>query len=120
VHGDGLDEIALHATTRAALLDGGKVESVEIRPEEVGLERCALSALRGGTPEENAAWLRDVLAGRGTREHAAAVAINAGALLWLAGRAADHRRGVEQALDILHSGLAHERLTRWAALTQGG
>lgn len=119
VHGGGLDEIALHAPTRAALLEDGEVRPLAIAPEDVGLGRCALSELRGGDPEDNARWLRNVLGGRGSRAHADAVAINAGALVWIAGRAASHREGVEAALSILASGRALERLERWAGLGEG-
>jgi len=119
VHGGGLDEIALHATTTAALLEDGEVRPLEITPAAVGLEVRDIEALRGGEPEQNARWLQQLLAGSGERAHAEAVAMNAGALMWLCGKADDHRRGVERALDIIHDGGAAERLARFAELSQG-
>jgi anthranilate phosphoribosyltransferase len=117
VHGGGLDEIAPHASTRAALLEDGTVRPLELTPEDAGVERHGLHELRGGDPTDNAAWLETVLAGGGTPAHRDAVALNAGALLWICGKAPTHRAGVEQARDILASARAADRLARWRALT---
>lgn len=116
VHGGGLDEIALHAPTKAALLEDGDVRLLEITPEDVGLPRRSIDELRGGAPEENAAWLQSLLEGRGSEAHNHAVAINAGALLWLVGAADDHKRGTEAALSILRDGAAAQRFGRWRDL----
>jgi anthranilate phosphoribosyltransferase len=120
VHGAGLDEIALHGPTRAALLEDGEVRSLVITPEDAGLSQRAPGELAGGDPDDNARWLEAVLAGAATAAQREAVAINAGALLWIAGAAPDHRRGTEAALAIITSGKAAERLARWRALSAGG
>jgi anthranilate phosphoribosyltransferase len=119
VHGSGLDEIALHDVTSAALLEDGHVRELELTPEQAGLTRADRQALRGGAPEDNARWLEELLAGRASRVELEAVAINAGALLWVCGQAADLRRGTEQALDILSSGRARTRLDRWREIQRG-
>lgn len=120
VHGGGLDEIALHAPTRAALLQGGSVEELSITPEDAGVARAPIEALKGGGPAANGAWLSTLLGGQGERAHQDAVAINVGALLWIAGRAASLREGTAAALEVLASGRARERLTRFVALSRGG
>ncbi len=120
VHGGGLDEIALHAPTRAAWLDRGVVCDLHIEPEAVGLARAELETLRGGSAQENALWLKDLLAGRGSEPHQHAVALNAGAALWVAGRARDLQDGVDQALRGLRAGVAAELLARWAELSPSG
>jgi anthranilate phosphoribosyltransferase len=113
VHGGGLDEIALHAPTTAALLEDGEVRELSIEPADVGLEACGVDELVGGAPEENARWLIELLAGRGSRAHNHAVAINAGAVFWLCGQDPDHRTGVERALSLLTSGAGAGTLERW-------
>ncbi|MEZ4445767.1 MAG: anthranilate phosphoribosyltransferase [Polyangiaceae bacterium] len=119
VHGGGLDEIALHAETEAAFLDDGRVTTLTLRPEDVGLPRVSLDALAGGEPEDNAQWLQALLAGEGDAEHEAAVAINAGALLWLADQAADHREGTARALAILRAGQALRCLEQLVEVSGG-
>ncbi len=116
VHGGGLDEIALHAPTTAALVEDGEVRTFELTPEDAGLPFRSLDALRGGAPEANATWLEALLAGEGSEAHEHAVAINAGALLWVSGRLGGLLEGTEAALAILRSGRAAERLVRWREL----
>jgi anthranilate phosphoribosyltransferase len=122
VHGGGLDEIAPHAPTRAALLEDGVVTMLEITPESVGLSRHPVDALRGDDPEANADWLECVLSGQGSSAHRDAVALNAGALLWICDKAPSHRAGVELAHDVLASGASSRRLARWRTLSpvEGG
>ena len=104
VHGSGLDEVALHGETRAVRLSGGELTEIEITPEDAGLERAPLKVVTGGDPAENALRLRALLGGQGEAAENDIVAINAGALLWTAGRAADLREGTGLALDALRSG----------------
>jgi anthranilate phosphoribosyltransferase len=119
VHGSGLDEIALHGPTTAARLAAGVVEDVVLTPEEAGLPRAPVEALRAGEPAAAAGWLADLLAGRGDRVHTDTVALNAGALLWIAGRCATLRAGAERAREILASGSALERLQALVELSHG-
>jgi anthranilate phosphoribosyltransferase len=119
VHGSGLDEIALHGPTTAARLAGGRVEELVLTPEEAGLLRAPVEALRAGDPGAAARWLVELLAGRGERAHVDAVALNAGALLWVAGRCPSLREGTAVARAILASGSALERLSRLIDLSHG-
>jgi anthranilate phosphoribosyltransferase len=119
VHGSGLDEIALHGPTHAALLRDGRVTELTLRPEDAGVDGAPLAALAGGEREEGAAWLRTILSGEGTETHRAAVALNAGALLWVAGRAEDVRDGYRAARATLASGRCRARLEGLVELTHG-
>lgn len=119
VHGSGLDEVALHGETRAVRLADGELEELELTPEQAGLDRAPLFEVTGGGPEENAARLSALLGGRGARAENELVAINAGALLWTAGKAADLREGSAQALDALRSGAAEAVLNAFVEASRG-
>ncbi len=117
VHGSGLDEIALHAETRAVRLVDGQIEHLVITPEDAGFTRSPLASLRGGGPEENAERLKSLLMGYGTRAEREAVALNAGALLLTAGKAETLKDGAEQALRALGSGRALQALDALVEVT---
>lgn len=119
VHGEGLDEIALHGSTSAALWQHGRVTELEFTPEEAGLSRHPLEALRGGDPQHNGGWLLGLLAGRAGRAHRDAVALNAGALAWIGGRADTLADGVALAVEAIDSGRCAARLSRWVELSRG-
>jgi anthranilate phosphoribosyltransferase len=117
VHGGGLDEVAGHAPTDAMLLADGRIERVNIAPEDAGLRRRPLVAIEGGGPDENAPRLKALLQGKGSEAETEAVALNAGALLMTAGKAATIRQGAELALATIASGRPHDVL---AALVEIG
>lgn len=119
VHGSGLDEVALHGETKAVRLAGGVLEALTIAPSDCGFAPAPLAKIKGGGPEENAARLKALLQGFGTRTEKQAVAINAGTLLLTAGMAPTLRDGAELALDILASGAAYDRLETLVAITNG-
>jgi len=119
VHGSGLDEVALHAETRAIRLSQGDLRELELTPEEAGLDRAPLKSVTGGDAEENACRLRALLNGDGERAENDIVALNAGALLMTAGKAKDLREGTRQALDALHSGAAGAVLDAWVEASRG-
>ena len=119
VHGSGLDEVALHGFTQAISLESGRLEELEITPEQAGLDRMPLRRIRGGRPAENARRLAALLAGRGGEADTAIVGLNAGALLMTAGRAATLREGVDMALDALRSGAANAVLTHFVEASHG-
>ena len=104
VHGGGLDEIALHAETEAVRLVDGRLERLTLTPEDAGLERAPLTAIRGGDVEENATRLKALLGGGGLTAERDSVAINAGALLFTAGKAASLAEGTDLALQALEGG----------------
>ncbi|MAE94169.1 MAG: anthranilate phosphoribosyltransferase [Deltaproteobacteria bacterium] len=106
VHGsDGLDEITVTGPSQAAHVVDGRVELLELDPEQVGLARAEPSSLAGGDAAENAGIVREILAGKpGPRRDI--VLANAGAALWVAEAAPDWGGGVERARESLDSGAA--------------
>lgn len=110
VHGsDGTDEITTTGRTHFAEVKDGEVRTGYFDPADLGLELVPAEALRGGTPEENAAILELVLAGvEGPRFDL--VALNAGAALQVGGAARTLAEGLELARAILRSGKARELL----------
>lgn len=119
VHGSGLDEVALHGPTTGVLLKDGELRHITITPAEAGLLPASLEALAGAGPEENAAWLHVLLAGKGSTAHADAVALNAGTLAWITGRVATLRDAVRLARQALDGGGCLNRLERLAELSHG-
>lgn len=119
VHGSGLDEIALHGATTAALYRGGALDQFEIWPEQAGLPRFPLEAIRGGEPDRNASKIAALLGGEGEEAHVAAVAMNAGALAWVFGTAGSLESGASLALDAIQSGRCRERLELLGEISHG-
>lgn len=115
VHGaGGLDEVSPLGPTRVAELRRGVVRTFSFDPAEAGVERCTAADLAGGSPAENAAIISGILAGR-PGPAADAVALNAGFVAVLAGRAPDFRAGVALARASLLTGAALRLLERLAA-----
>ncbi|TMA26885.1 MAG: anthranilate phosphoribosyltransferase [Deltaproteobacteria bacterium] len=118
VHGDGgLDEISTSGPTRVAEVRGTKVREFEILPEQVGVKRAPLEALKGGDPAQNADMLRGVLRGEdGARRQA--VLLNAGAALAAAGVCEEVAEGVSLAAKNIDNGAALDRLERLVKSSQ--
>jgi anthranilate phosphoribosyltransferase len=119
VHGAGLDEVALHAETRAIRLSNGELSEVELTPEDAGLERAALKAVTGGDAAENAERLRTLLDGGGTRPEQDIVILNTAALLLAAGKVASLKEGAGQARDALLGGRAGAVLRAFVEASRG-
>ena len=108
---DKLDEISLSSPTSVCEIRDGWFRSFVITPEEFGFERCKKEDLRGGTPQENAEIVRRILNGeKGPKRNA--VLLNAGASLYIGGKADSIREGVELAANIIDSGKASETLDK--------
>lgn len=106
---DRLDEISASAETSVCEVKDGTFKSYTISPEQFGLTRCKKEELTGGTPDENAAITKAVLAGRqGARR--TAVVLNAGAGLYVAGKADSIEAGVRLAEELIDSGKAEKKL----------
>lgn len=113
---DGLDELSTAAPTQVAELKDGKVRSYSIAPEDFGIARGDLAALRVDSPHESLKVVRDVLGGaRGPA--ADFVALNAGAALYAADRADSLADGIALAQDILAQGTGLTRLDDYVRLT---
>jgi anthranilate phosphoribosyltransferase len=117
VHGAGLDEVALHAETQAVRVKDGELRPLTIAPEEAGLARAPVNALKGGGPEENAERFEALLMGRAPRAETDTVALNAGALLMTAGISRTLEEGVELAAEAIASGAAYGRLRAFVDAT---
>ncbi len=116
-HGEGgLDEITPTGTTWVAELKDGAVTTFEITPEEAGLARSPLSALKGGDAEHNAAALKAVLEGEHNGFRDAAV-MTAAAALVVAGRAEGLKAGAEAAAEAIDSGRAAAALKSLIAIS---
>ena len=109
---DGLDEISMSASTRVCEVKNGDFISYEITPEQFGFTRCRKEDLAGGTPEENAKITRAILNGeKGPKRDA--VLMNAGAAIYLAGKANCIGEGIDLAKRILDSGAARAQLDKF-------
>ena len=109
---DKLDEISLSAPTTICEIRDGWYRSYVITPEEFGFARCTKEDLKGGTPEENAGITLAVLKGDGGHKRNA-VLMNAGAALYIGGKADSMKDGIALADRIIDSGRALETLNRF-------
>jgi len=117
VHGaGGLDEISLAGETIVAEVRGGKVRKFSGTPEEFGVDRAPLSAIRGGAATENAALVRRIFDGE-LGPPRDVVIVNAAAALVAGGIAKTFREAAERARAAVSSGKAREKLAALAAFT---
>ena len=107
---DKLDEISMSAPTSICEIRDGWFQSYEITPEQFGYTQCEKSELMGGTPEENAQITKDTLSGKERGAKRCAVCLNAGAAIYIAGKAASIEEGVRKAEQIIDDGLALKKL----------
>ena len=108
---DKLDEISLSAPTKICEIKDGWFKTYTITPEQFGFARCTKADLRGGTPAENAQITRDILSGA-TGPMRNAVLMNAGAALYLYGKADSLKSGIALAAELIDSGAALKTLEK--------
>ena len=109
---DKLDEISLSAPTKICEIKDGWFKSSVITPEQFGLTRCTKDDLKGGSPAENAAITREILNGaKGPKRDA--VLMNAGAALYIGGKAPDMQAGIQLAAELIDSGKALATLEKF-------
>jgi anthranilate phosphoribosyltransferase len=113
---DGLDELSTAAPTRIAEWRDGKVQSQTVRPEDFGLTRVGLSDLFVSSPQESAAVIREVLAGRGGPARDIVV-LNAAAALAVADRGASIQECLPLAEDSIDSGAAAAAMEKLIAIS---
>lgn len=119
VYGEGTqDEISICGPTTVSRLKDGRVETFTVAPEDFGLDRSPLEALRGGNAAANARIIREVLDGR-VGPPRDVVVLNAAAAFVAAGLDADLAAGIERAAEVIDSGKAKERLATLASFTAG-
>ena len=110
---DKLDEISMCAPTTVCEIKDGTFTSYEITPEQFGYERCEKGVLTGGTPQENAQITLDIISGKELGAKRNAVCLNAGAAIYLAGKADSIEAGVRKAEQIIDEGLALKKLEQF-------
>ncbi|QIZ75870.1 anthranilate phosphoribosyltransferase [Ferrimonas lipolytica] len=118
VHGLGLDELAVHGDSHVIELKDGQLYPRVYTPEELGVDQFDLTELEGGEPEHNMAISTELLGGGGTAAQRAAVAVNAGAGLYLAGKVDTIAAGTKLALATMDSGKALELINQFAEASQ--
>ena len=114
---DKLDEISLSAPTTVCEIKDGWSKSYVVTPEEFGLARCTREDLRGGAPAENAQIVRAILSGTERGPKRDAVLLNAGASLYIGGRADTMKDGIALAAELIGSGKALETLEKLIAVS---
>lgn len=118
VHGSGLDEFALHGNTQVVEITPEGLFEYALTPSDFGLSSYPLEAIKGGQPEENKQLIEQVLTGQGQAAHQAAVAMNAGALLKLCGKADSFAQGAQLALQAMLDKRPLATITQSAELSQ--
>ncbi len=114
---DRMDEISASAPTKVCEFTGDTFTTYTIEPEQFGLVRGKKADIVGGTPQENAAITRSVLQGEQSTRRTAVV-LNAGAGLYVAGKAPTLEQGIRLAEHLIDSGKAYETLQKFITLSQ--
>jgi anthranilate phosphoribosyltransferase len=114
---DGLDEISVSGDTLVGELKNGEISEYMLNPGQFGLELYDRRAITVTTVDESKAMIVAVLEGQPGPAHNI-VALNAGAAIYVAGRADSHKAGVERASQVIKSGAAKQKLEEFVAFTQ--
>ena len=112
-----LDELSTAGETAVCEFNNGEYSSYVLTPEQFGLTRSTKQDLEGGTPEENAAITRDILSGKDKGPKFETVLLNAGATLYIAGKATDIADGIEKARELIDNGEALKAMERFVDLS---
>jgi anthranilate phosphoribosyltransferase len=119
VHGMGLDELTVAGENQVVALAGGAVRRFSVVPEDAGLARAPIEAIRGGDAAANAAALRALLDGAASA-YRDTVLLNAAAALVVAGKVDALRDGAAVAASVIDGGAAREVLARMQQASAGG
>lgn len=114
---DKLDEISLSAPTTVCEFKDGWFKSYTIKPEDFGFNSCSRQELVGGTPQENAAITRAILQGKEKGAKRNTVLLNAGAALYIGGKADSFNEGVQLAAQLIDSGRALATLEKFVEVS---
>ncbi|MCU7555295.1 anthranilate phosphoribosyltransferase [Alteromonas sp. ASW11-19] len=118
VHGDGLDELALHGESIIFDLEHGDIRKRTVNADDFGLPYYPLSAIKGGEPEENRKLVEAALGGEGQEAHRAAIAMNCAALLKLTDTVSSFKDGAEMAMNAMDNALPLKILNQVATISQ--
>jgi anthranilate phosphoribosyltransferase len=119
VHGaDGIDELSTTGHTKVSECRNGSVSTFYVHPSDFGLPKAVSSDLHGGDAATNAAIIREILGGaKGPRRDV--VLLNAGASLFVGGKTASVREGIQRAAEAIDSGSAARTLSAMVAASKG-
>ena len=112
-----LDELSTAGETAVCEFNNGEYSSYVLTPEQFGLTRSTKKDLEGGTPEENAKITCDILSGKDKGPKYETVLMNAGAALYIAGKATDIADGIEKARELIDNGEALKAMERFVDLS---
>ena len=112
-----LDELSTAGETAVCEFNNGEYSSYVLTPEQFGLTRSTKKDLEGGTPEENAAITRDILSGKDRGPKFETVLMNAGAALYISGKATDIADGIGKARELIDNGEALKAMERFVDLS---
>jgi len=115
---DGMDELSVCAPSRCALVEGERVEEFVLDPAELGIPRAKKADILGGDAAQNAAITRGILEGSVTGPRRDMVLLNAGAALYVDGKAESIKEGIEMAAEAIDSGAAKEKLEEIIAVSR--
>ena len=112
LHGkDGLDELTLTDFTYVSEGKAGRISSYHVAPEDFGLTRVSPKDLLGGTPEDNAIIIQEILKGHRSAKRDV-VLMNAAPAFVACGKAKNLKEGYRQAANALDSGGAYEKFQK--------
>lgn len=115
---DCLDELSMSAPTSVCEFKDGWFKRYVIQPEDFGFTRCKKDDIKGGTPEENAAITRAILSGKEQGPKRDIVLLNAGAAIYLGGKAASIADGIDVARALIESGAGLAKVDAFAKRSQ--
>lgn len=110
VHGSGLDEIGIHGETAVAEVTDTSIEEYSLQPDDLGLDQYAIDEVAGGMPAQNADDLCGIVEGEIGGAKRDIILANAGAAIYVSGKASSHRDGVERAQQVIEEGSAATKL----------
>ena len=117
---DGLDEISACGETKVAEVRGNDIKYYSIMPEDFGFNSVKKSELAGGTPQENAEITKNILQGGGTYAQKLAVALIAGACIYVENDGITLADGIKKAQEIMQSGKGYQTLQGFIKTTNEG
>ena len=114
---DGLDEISVSDITYVAELKDGSITTYEISPEDFGIALSDIAQIKGGSANDNAQIIQDILSGKDTSAKRDILILNAAAALYVGKKADSIKEGVTLAQSLIDSGAAYDTVQKFAEYT---
>ncbi len=116
---DGLDEISISDKTRVAHLKDGKIKEYDIKPQDFGLKPALKNEILGASPAENSGLILKIIREKEKGPKRDVVVLNAGAAIYIGGKASDIKQGIKLAEEAIDGGMAEKKLKELIDFTQG-